>query len=231
MKFIFVILYGADDVVCKVEAPIYQQLHDLSILYYEKMRLTYDMNYFYVQYRPEQEEELVESNHHIYLKGKEEFSKIYEKTVRAIQYIHTAYPCDYIVRTNISSFWNIPTLFTLSLPPTRCISGILMFNWFISGTGIIMSSDMGDLLVKEEPHHCPDCDDVFISRKLVHYAPMHLLSASMMYYLTDDPQNVHNVIPENKNDILYFRIKNGQNRQRDVELFKILLRDMYDIHA
>jgi hypothetical protein len=126
---------------------------------------------------------------------------------------------------------NTMTLATGATNPAFCGNWINGTGITISGTGIIMSSDMGDLLVKEEPHHCPDCDDVFISRKLVHYAPMHLLSASMMYYLTDDPQNVHNVIPENKNDILYFRIKNGQNRQRDVELFKILLRDMYDIHA
>ena len=47
----------------------------------------------------------------------------------------------------------------------------------------------------------------------------------MMYYLIGDEKNV---IPENKNDILYFRIKN-KNRQRDIELFKILLQDIYDI--
>lgn len=147
--------------------------------------------------------------------------------MKAIQYVRAQYPCDYIIRTNISSFWNIPKLFTLIFPATQCVSGILMYNWFISGTGLIMSSDMSDLLVKEEPHNCHDCDDVFISRKLVHYgASFHLLHKFMMYYLTDGD----NVIPKNKNDILYFRIKN-QNRQRDIELFKILLQEMYDIHA
>lgn len=229
MKFIFIILYGADDRVCKNEKHIYQSMYDLSKLYFEKMRSMYDINYFYVQYKPYLSKDLVESNHFIYLKGKEEFLKIYEKTVKSIKYVRATYPCDYIIRTNISSFWNIPTLFTLSLPPTQCLSGMLTFNSFISGTGIIMSGDMSDLLVSADPHHCDDHDDVFISRKLVHYCTsFHVLHESMMCYLVYDEQNV---IPENKNDILYFRIKNVKNRQRDVELFRILLRDIYDIHT
>jgi hypothetical protein len=231
MKFIFVIIYGADDVVCKNDAPFYPKMHDLSMLYFEKMRSIYDFNYFYVQYRPDQEEELIESNHHIYLKGKEEFSKIYEKTVKAVEYMSKTYSYDYIIRTNISSFWNIPKLFTLSFSPTHCLTGVLTFNQFISGTGIIMSHDMCNILVKEGPYICYEADDVFISLKLMYYAPINALDESMMYYLTDDEQNVHHVIPEDKSNILYFRIKNAQNRQRDVELFKILLRDMYDIHA
>jgi hypothetical protein len=232
MKIIFVILHGADDVVCKLDANIYDLLHDLSILYYEKMRLAYDMDYFYVQYRPDQEEDLIEVNHHIYLKGKEEFSKLYKKSVAAIRYLSATYSYDYIVRTNISSFWNIPKLFTLTFPPSQCLSGMVTFNSFVSGTGIIMSHDVCHQLISNEPHNTDDTDDVFISHKLRHYGvPYHPLPESMMYYLTDDPQNVHNVIPENKNDILYFRIKNGQNRQRDVEWFKTLLKEIYDISA
>jgi hypothetical protein len=237
MKFIFVILHGADDVECKKDALIYEQMHDLSIQYYEKMRLTYDIDYFYVRYRPEQEDDLVELEHHIYLKGKEEFSKLYEKSVAAIRYLSATYSYDYIIRTNISSFWNIPTLFTLTFPSTQCLSGIVIFNSFISGTGIIISSDICQKLLSTElagcyrcddPSTCYLCDDRFISHTLINYAPFHGLHTNMMWYLTNDEKNV---IPENKNDILYFRIKNGQNRQRDVELFKILLRDMYDIHA
>lgn len=52
MKFIFIILYGADDCICKSDKLIYQQMHDLSRLYYEKMRLTYDMNYFMFSISP-----------------------------------------------------------------------------------------------------------------------------------------------------------------------------------
>jgi hypothetical protein len=230
MTIIFVILHGADDVVCKNDAATYQQMHDLSILYYEKMRLAYDIDYFYVQYRPDQEEDLVEVEHHIYLKGKEEFSKLYEKSVAAIRYLSATYSYDYIIRTNISSFWNIPTLCTMTFPSSQCLSGVLIFNSFVSGTGIIMSHDVCQQLISNEPHHSDHTDDVFISHKLRRYVPYHPLPESMMYYLTDDPQNVHNVIPENKNDILYFRIKN-QNRQRDVELFKVLLKDIYDISA
>ena len=231
MKFIFLILYGADNVVCKNDAPFYPQMHDLSMLYYEKMRSVYDMDYFYVQYQPDQVEDVVEVDHHIYLKGKEEFSKIYEKTVKAVQYIRATHPCDYIIRTNISSFWNIPKLFTLSFPSTKCLSGFFMYNLFISGTGIIMSSDVCDILVSSEPHICYNYDDMFISRKLVKYAPYHILDSNMMYFLADNEEHKNDIIPEDKSHILYFRIKNGQNRQRDVELFRILLKDIYDISA
>lgn len=236
MTIIFVILHGADDVVCKNDAATYQQMHDLSILYYEKMRLAYDIDYFYVQYRPDQEEDLVEVERHIYLKGKEEFSKLYEKSVAAIRYLSATYSYDYIIRTNISSFWNIPTLCTMTFPSSQCLSGVLIFNSFVSGTGIIMSHDICQILLStqiagcyrcDDPSTCYLCDDRFISHMLINYAPFHRLDPHLMYYLTNDEKNV---IPENKNDILYFRIKN-QNRQRDVELFKVLLKDIYDISA
>jgi len=237
MKFIFVILHGADEVECKKDGPIYQQLHDLSKLYFEKMRSMYDINYFYVQYKPYLSKDIVESSHHIYLKGKEEFSKLYEKSVAAIRYLSETYPYHYIIRTNISSFWNIPTLFTLTFPPTQCLSGMLTFNSFISGTGIIMSRDICQILLStqiagcyrcDDPSTCYLCDDRYISHMLINYAPFHGLDPHMMCYLVYDEQNV---IPENKKDILYFRIKNVKNRQRDVELFRILLRDIYDIHT
>ena len=236
MTLIFVILHGADDVECKKDALIYQQMHDLSQLYYEKMRSVYDIDYFYIQYRPDQVEDIIEVNHHIYLKGKEEFSKLYEKSVAAIRYLSAKYSYDYIIRTNISSFWNIPKLVTLRFPATQCLSGMVTFNSFVSGTGIIISRDICQKLVSTElagcyrcddPSTCYLCDDRFISHTLLNYAPFHRLDPHMMCYLTDDEKNV---IPENKNDILYFRIKN-QNRQRDVELFKVLLKDIYDISA
>lgn len=67
---------------------------------------------------------------------------------------------DYVVRTNLSSFYVFPRLlnFVKTLPKEKCYCGLQMFidvpkfgtiN-FISGAGIILSTDMAKLLVDEK---------------------------------------------------------------------------------
>jgi hypothetical protein len=143
-----------------------------------------------------------------------------------MQYIDQTYEYDYVVRTNISSFWNIDNLFTLTsvLPRQQCLSGYLMFNSFISGTGIILSRDTCNYFV-----HQPDVegrpDDVGIFQTIIHYClPFQIEQYYKLHFQTDGTNN----LPENITNILYFRIKN-EDRTNDIICFKQLLKRLYNI--
>lgn len=227
MKIIFLIISGADKIVCADRAAVYKSFYSLSRLYYEKMKKTYDFDYFYVEYK-EMVNEIEEEQEFLYIKGTEEFSKIYDKTIIALNYINNKYVYDYVVRTNLSSFWNIHNLFKMAtqFPIEKCLTGVLIANNFISGTGIIMSRDVGRTLAMQK--HTPKIsDDVLISTQLKQFYKIHRIDETAMYYLISEDRNV---IPDNKEHILYFRIKNLA-AQYDILLFNILLFDIYGIKA
>jgi hypothetical protein len=226
MNIIFLIISGSDDKVCLKDLSIYKSMLELSTLYYEKMREKYNFNYFFCEFNNDISETICQKDHFIYIKGKEEFHKIYEKTVRSIDFINKNYTYDFLVRTNISSFWNIDNLFKISnqLPSVGCLAGVYMFNHFISGTGIILSRDVCEYLLTFPIGYFSD--DVLISDNLKRKYSIYRLDDSVMYFSICDKIN----IPDNIDNILYFRIKNN-NRVLDIEIFKILLRKIYNINC
>lgn len=106
-------------------------------------------------------------------------------------------------------------MFKLSnqLPRIGCLSGIYIFDSFISGTGIIMSKDVCNILI-DQPINYNKPDDIIISEYLKKYFQISPLQNDKMYYLINDV--IH--IPDNIDDILYFRIKNNY-RTIDIQLF------------
>ena len=225
MKIIFLILSGHDPIHTYDDRNTYKELQQLSRLYYKEMAKKYDFKYFFIEYNESITDDITEQDDFIYIKGKEEFEKIYTKTKKSMQYINETYEYDYVVRTNISSFWNIDNLFTLTnmLPRQKCLSGYLMFNSFISGTGIILSKDTCNYFI-----HQPDVsgpDDIGIYQTIIHYcSPFQIEQYYTLYWLIDGTNN----IPENMDNILYFRIKN-EDRTNDIICFKILLKKIYNI--
>lgn len=225
MQVIFLILSGADNKICVDNLDIYKELTKLSCLYYEKMKQKYDFKYFFYEYNNDITEDIIEQDNFLYIKGIEEFHKIYEKTIKAIDYINKKYNYDYLIRTNISSFWNIDNMFTLSnqLPKMGCLSGFYIFDSFISGTGIIMSKDVCNILIREQIEYNKP-DDIMISENLKKHFKISPLQNDKIYFLINNEIN----IPDNTDDILYFRIKNN-DRTIDIQLFKLLLKRIYDI--
>ena len=182
-------------------------------------------------------ESIIEENNFLYVKGVESvIPGMYQKTMKSIEYVSNHYTYDYIVRTNLSTFWNIPNLFKLcdTFPKTNFAGGYHV-QCFISGTGIIMSPDVAKILYKT--HYIPTThEDVAISEVFRFYniplyniteykwgflvPPSDILSSNCRYLSVDD---------SNLDDILSFRIKNS-DRNLDVIYFKILLIRLYQIY-
>jgi len=84
-----------------------------------------------------------------------------KKTLYALKHINNTYSYDFLVRTNLSTFWVFDKLLqrVSSLPTTNVVSGTFrkavdnfgrQLPEYISGTGIVLSRDMVDVLVSDK---------------------------------------------------------------------------------
>lgn len=69
MKIIFIILSGVDNNICINNLHIYNSLCELSSLYYEKMEKIYDFKYFFCEYNNDINEDIIEVDNFLYIKG------------------------------------------------------------------------------------------------------------------------------------------------------------------
>ena len=226
-KIIFLIISSNNE-------EIYTKMRELSPKFYE---LYPDkIKYFFIENKSDLNEIVIEDDNHLYINGTESFIPgIYQKSIKAIEYVTNNYSFDYIIRTNLSTFWHLPNLFKLldSIPHEKFAGGYA-FQGFISGTGIIMSRDVG-IIVYSNPSSSYIGDDLAISQTIqangislydiIEYKwgfliPQNDILPSNCRYLDINENNF--------SDILNFRIKNG-DRNIDVNYFKILLKKIYNI--
>lgn len=78
---------------------------------------------------------------------------IYLKSIYSMDYCHKTYKYDYLIRTNLSSFYNIPKLLDYldKVPQNNYAGGIYGVSYnipFICGAGIIISSDLVEKMLK-----------------------------------------------------------------------------------
>jgi|688.fasta_scaffold109539_3 hypothetical protein len=247
-KFIFVIL--SSSYLEKTNAYYnssnkYQILKDYNKIYFDMFKN--DIKFFFIEYNKDISEDVLEVGDFIYVKGLEDpmVPNMLIKNVKAINYINSKYNYDYIIRSNLSTFWNIPVLFSLynNIPRNNLFGGHYIFNSFITGTGIIISKNIVPILLKIDPMS-GDNDDVAISHfmKSKNIRIFHLEKSNhykMNYQILDE--NVTDInSPHHKNhnleinettntdDILYFRIRNA-SQERDLLVTKKILKKLYNI--
>ena len=121
----------------------YQILKQYQKLYLDKFKDS--IKYFFLEYKENIIENIIEIDDFIFLKGKENpiIPNLLVKNIEAINYIKTKYDFDFILRTNLSSIWNIPKLLSLydKIPKRNFFGGYVVANSFITGTGIFISKD------------------------------------------------------------------------------------------
>ena len=221
-SFIFLIISSSD-------VPQYLQMKELSKLYYNLFND--NIKHFYIEFKNDLKVDIIENEDHIYMKGIETIKPgILIKTKLALYYINNKYNYDYIIRTNLSSFWNLNNLlkFKNYLPRQKMCCGHLPFNTFISGTGIIMSYDVSKKIASLINTTASYNDDLYITNLLsiCKYKIQNIENAGFtIKYIV---YNNNNVIPEDTNNILYYRIKNV-DRNIDIYMFKKLLFKIYDV--
>jgi hypothetical protein len=224
-SFIFLIISSSD-------VPQYLQMKELSKLYYNLFNDK--IKHFYIEFKNDLEVDIIEQEDHIYMKGVESIKPgILIKTKYALDYINNKYSYDYVIRTNLSSFWDLNNLlkFKNYLPYQNLCCGHLPFNSFISGTGIIMSTDVSKKITPLMNENISYNDDIYISNLLTNckYTIQNIENIEntgfTIKYLI---YNNNDVISEDTNNILYYRIKND-DRNIDIDMFKKLLLKIYGV--
>jgi hypothetical protein len=227
-KIIFLIISSDNE-------SIYSQMRDLSPKYLDLY--TDSIKYFFIENRENIDQDIIEEGNYIYIKGSESFIPgIYQKSIKAIEYVSNNYNFDFVIRTNLSTFWNIPNLFTLLDSKSKeRFSGGYSFQGFISGTGIIMSKDVG-IIVSSNPNNSHMGDDLAISQTISShgielYNIIEYKWGFLIPQIDNLPDNCRylNITDNDFSDILNFRIKNA-DRTIDVTYFKVLLNKLYNIN-
>lgn len=226
-KIIFLII-SSDDV--PVYAPMRNLLSKYLDLYKEQV------HYLFIENR-EQEEMVVEKDHFLYCQGVESIIPgIMKKSLKSMEYIDGHYSFDFVIRTNVSSFWNMENLLKCieSVPKTRFAGGFTLHDsenvCFITGTGIILSKDLCPLLASHSADNRIESvyDDVLISVLLVeNNIPLTNVNNYRWEYSIND-----NALNENTDfsQVLNFRNKNG-DRNIDIQNFRMLLKKLYSIEV
>jgi hypothetical protein len=231
-KCIFLIISSSNE-------PCYAEMKKIIPLFYSSY--IDKIKYFFIEYTDLQpnvteNSDVVEKDDHLFIYGKESYVPgIYIKTLRSIEHINTNYKYDFIIRTNLSSFWNMNNAVSLlNILPTNNFACGYIFQGFMSGTCILMSRDVGNTLYSN-PIDSDLNDDVLISRVLLSFnVPLYDIEMFKWGYLIPPthylPKNCRfvNIDEPNIEDILLFRIKNA-DRNTDVCYFKILMRKIYGI--
>jgi hypothetical protein len=209
-----------------------------------------DIKFFFIEYNKNITQDILEVDDYIYVKGVEEpiVPNMLIKRLRAMTYIQSKYDFDYIINTNLSTFWNISSLMSLYniIPRNNFFGGHYVYNSFITGTGIIFSNDTLSTLFTINAHTFTANDDVAISHFMMSKGfPVFNLANLQNYIMNwqdldendtnvNSPHHKNNILEINENtntrDILYFRIKNA-NQKRDIFIAKNVLKNLYNIEV
>jgi len=111
-----------------------------------------DIECYFIEFNPSVLSPLLTSST-LFLRGRETYPGILDKTFRALDYFTRRKQYDYVIRTNLSSVWIFPKLmrFLETTPRTGLYGGAICNNqpWnFISGAGITFSWDVVQTLLQ-----------------------------------------------------------------------------------
>lgn len=188
------------------------------------------IKYFFIELKENLNCDICEMGDYIYVKGTECITPgMYIKTINAMRYINDNYEYDFIIRTNLSSFWNLNNVLSLKtyLPYENFCGGYISLNpYFLSGTCLILSKDVCINLSKKLII-VNQFEDVYISKllcelgytltQIYQYKSHHLINNTgcINNYIIDIPST------------LYFRVKNS-DRNNDIQLFDSLYNTIYN---
>lgn len=137
------------------------------------------------------------------------------KTIKAFEYIKKKFTFDYVIRTNLSTFWNIKLLLhkIKYFPNEKCLAGQLTKSGYFWGTGIILSKDLINILIKDKNklnYKLPD--DVTLCKYLHNNYQIKYINEKRCDTFTKFIPRNKKLIPKN---FTSYRLKTPKNRHLD----------------
>lgn len=175
--------------------------------------------------------------------GETLFPGIILKTINAMKYIENRFEYEFVVRTNLSSFYDYTLLekHIDNLPKVKCYSGYPAKNYyplvFATGCGFILSKDVIKLLIENENDLEKTWDDLSFGKFMNSHhiplieEPLFIISYKGSYDLIDgvfepEKDQILKDISENR-DYFHYRVRNDKNR---LEIDSFISELLYSYH-
>ena len=164
---------------------------------------------------------------------------ILHKTLRAMQYVHETCTYDYLIRTNISTLWDLRHIepLLLSCPTSRCYAGghnLHPMNIY-SGVSIILTPDLVKECINQQHEfliELPDDISIGLFMNTISYTPQTTSTHQYIEYCNpDDIEQIYREIQDGLDrEVAYFRVKNMNQREiTDGIIYDILLQEIYGL--
>lgn len=230
-KAIMLVIASYDNIYCNIIETWKTYMNKVNNV---KIYLLYNRNDLVEQIVVDEEEGIIFYNcEESFIPG------IFLKTIYAMEYCNKKYSYDYLIRTNLSSFYNIPKLINYldEQPKSNFAGGMqcVSFNIrFISGSGVIISCDLVKKILKsaledkatELIKNYPD--DVLLSCLLsLHINPSTFKEVPCLHI---SEKLTNEKIELLSNDYFHFRNRNDHtNRILDSQNISLLTKYFYNI--
>ena len=218
-KIIFVIIYSNNALYSRFK-------HYLFMLY---SKYSNDIKFYFVENTPQ----FIKSKYQIngtdfYVNGHENTKPgIYLKTFEAINFINQNFDYDYLIRTNISTIYNIPKIINYlnNKPKIKFATGYILncikYGDFIHGTSIIISKDVANMILQPHNFSLKLPDDVLLSYIIKSYGiNFEYFDLNYINFLIYNNYNENKILLNN--DTLFYRVKNMNNRNIDLQYFDLI---------
>lgn len=208
--------------------PQYRIMHSIWNKYMNEFP---EVKSYFLKCDPNINENLIETENMIITKNQENLTNITNKTIDSMDYLLNKFPSiTHVIRTNISSFINIPKLieFIKTVPSEKLYGGRHYYNqWqkditkrfhFVQGSNIIFSRDVAEYLIgiiKGKKVRLDLIDDVLFGKIL--YDDFGILIVNTVCLENGIPENLDEIIKNNEN-LYHYRCKNKKNRHIDCKI-------------
>ena len=193
-----------------------------------------EIKYFFLECKKDLVEDICEVNDYIYVKGEESVVPgVIKKLKKCINYINKNYDYEYIIRTNLTTLFNLNRLLDLySDIPKSLFGGYYIFNSFISGVAIIISKNLTEQTVISADEHSGVNEDVLLTQtaRKNNISFYMLNETSYSYKILERKINMYDNCnnSEINNDTLMYRITN-QDNAIVLSNFVLLMKKIYCI--
>lgn len=172
-----------------------------------------------------------------------------QKSLLAMKYISCNYTYDYIIRTNLSTFWNLNLVDNLlqKCPKTLCYSGghdlspfrishnTIIYTKIYSGVSIILTPDIIELFfnnLSKFNFNLPDDISLGLFMTDFKFNPYDITDKLYLEGITlQDINTVQNKIKDKIHNCVFYRVKNDSYDRDKIDLliYKHLLQNIYNI--
>jgi len=220
MKIIILILANDNSYYCKIQD-----------LWRKYMNTHPNIQSYFIKYSETCEKDLVEIGDTIYLRGADSIRPgCFIKTIESLKYILQNKDFDYVLRTNMSSVWNLNKLYDVVSSNNFSSAGVIGIHdgfQFVSGAGILLRKDVAHKLAytnyPENIFYSKDMpDDVIIGCILKDYDVQ-------MDVLTRFEAWRYNVTPEALENYYHFRCKCYEQWDDTIKIMTAIINLIYGV--